>query len=313
MHNQKLSVDSQVCPSLGGNAASMDAMLKGEYDGKRVAVLSQKYIPLFEVEAYAKEVAQERGIELCYDVTAVEDLFFKTLNYTTYAGMFILHPLCFEQSMRQMFDAYGDNIREPNHIGFIRNNMFENGTISKYSFGDGPKTDAKNALVVLTGGNKLKKHCCAGKMKAILEKHGKENVLFKKHPVSHDEIYDELNEFLGGGINFADGYSDLFQLIKGSEYIYSTMMSESALIAALLHKKLDHFDLLQNRETTSFGHINNFIYTTRDPLSWLNRCFASPKSGVIHPAVDMNWPQKIDQYFDYILELRNFYNGAYQF
>ncbi len=268
-----------------------------------------KHLALVDVEKYIKHKIKETKFTLSYDVTAIEELNFKTINYTTFAGSLILHPLNFEQSLRQMSDAYADQLKG-NHISHLQEHIKEGNYFSKYSIRDVKKAEAKEALVILTGGNKLKKHCCAGKLKYILNKHGKDNVLFKKHPVSHDDIYEELSEFLGG-INFADGHSDLFQLIKKSKYIYSTMMSESALIANILGKEVDHFDLLQNRNTTSFGHINYYLYSTPKPLEWAATAFASPKSGVINPIVDINWAEKVDAYFDYITELHSFYDKAY--
>ena len=99
--------------------------------------------------------------------------------------------------------------------------------------------------------------------------------------------------------------------MKDSNTVYSTMCSESALIASILGKKIGHFDLFQNRNTTSFGHINYYIYTTPKPLEWAQTAFASPKSGVIHPLVDTNWKEKVDKYFLYITQLYDFYDGAY--
>lgn len=268
-----------------------------------------KYLALVDVEKYVKEKIKETRFDLSYDVTAIEELNFQTINYTTFAGFFILHPLNFEQALRQMSDAYADRLKGY-HINWLQDAIEEGDYFSKYNIRDVKKCEAKEALVVLTGGNKLKKHCCAGKLKYILDKHGRDNVLFKKHPISEDKIYTELSDYLGG-IHFADAYSDLYQLMKKSEYIYSTMMSESALIANILGKKVDHFDLFQNRNTTSFGHINYYLYSTPKPLEWAATAFASPKSGVINPIVDLKWKEKVDAYFDYMTELHSFYDGAY--
>ena len=166
-------------------------------------------------------------------------------------------------------------------------------------------------MVVLPGTNKIKKHCCVGKIQIILDKHGRDNVLFKKHPISYNKEYEELDEYLGG-INFADDNSNLFQLIVDSDFIYSTMISESALTAYILNKEVGHIDLLQNRNTASFAHINYYLYSHPNPVEWANKTFASPKSGIIHPETDKNWMKKIDDYLEYISNLRNFYREAYR-
>lgn len=267
----------------------------------------EKHLPLIDVEKYIKE--KEINFKLDYDITAIEPLNFKTINYTTFAGFLILHPLNFEQALRQMSDAFADQI-QGNHINFLKNRIDLDKNFSKYNIKNKEKVEGKKVLVVLTGGNKLKKHCCVGKLENILNKYGRDNVLFKKHPVSHNEVYEELDEYLGG-INYAPANSDLFELMKDAETVYSTMCSESALIASILGKKIGHFDLFQNRNTTSFGHINYYIYTTSKPLEWAQTTFASPKSGVIHPLVDIHWKEKVDAYFDYIENLWSFYDGAY--
>lgn len=272
-------------------------------------VWNAKHEALIPVEEYIKEKAANLDINLEYDMTAVEELYFKTINYTTYAGFVILHPFNLEQSMRQMMDAYADNMEDAGHIGLIEQNINDTQRLSKYTNMKPTKEKAK-VIVVLPGGNKLKKHCCVGKIKWILEKHGRENVLFKRHPVSYTDVYNELNGYLGG-INYCDVDSNLYDLIKEAEYVYTTMISESALISYMMGKKVGHFDLWQNRNTGSFTHINHFLFSTPDPVQWARTAFASPKSGVIHPDADKNWKKKIDDYFDYILNLREFYKDAY--
>lgn len=315
MHKIQNVVDSEVCGSIRGNKQAMDALARGDYNGKSALSLSAKYEKLFPIEEYlqggVKDRLQREGIDLSYDVTAIEPLRFETINYTTYAGTLILHPLNFELSMRQMYEAHSDGFgRVKGYYQHFRNTIKTTSSFSKYSFSDAKKVQAKEALVVLAGANKIKKHCCAGKMRMVLERFGRENVLFKKHPVSHDDVYDELNDFLGG-IHFADAHADLFQLMRGSNYILSSFISESALVAKVLGKNVDHMDLWQNRDTTSFGHINYFLFSVADPLHWLDQAFASPKSGVICPDVDKDWKQKIDAYIDYIVGVRNIFEQGY--
>lgn len=276
---------------------------------------SPKHDVLIEVEKYLQKkfetVLPKYHCELSYDVTAVQPLHFATMNYTTYAGSVLIHPVNFEQSVRQMADAYADNMSlEYDHIDHIQKQIQTDGTFSKYVYGEKEPCKPTQVLMVLTGGNKLKKHCCVGQMEKILNDFGRENVTFKKHPISHPEIYDELSDYLGG-IQYAPDNADLYDLIDGSEWVFTSMLSESTLIAAIKGKNIGHFDLLQNRDTTSFGHIGYYLFTTKDPVAWARRTFASPKSGLINPHVDKDWKGKIDEYLEYILGLRKFYELAY--
>jgi hypothetical protein len=275
-----------------------------EFKGADI-IWSDKHNPLLEVEDYIRQKFKKIDLNLDFDVTASEPLAFNTVNYTTYAGLLIMHPLNYEQSVRQMSDAYADGLSK-GHVKFIK----ERKDYSKYTYKFTAEEKPTEALVVLTGGNKLKKHCCVGKLKKILDKHGNDNVIFKKHPVSQDEVYTELSDYLGG-INFADSNSDLYALMDNCEYVYSTMKSESALIAYIKGKKVDHFDLSQNRHLGSFTHINNFLYTTPKPLKWAEQTFASAKSGVIHPSVDTNWKEKVNEYIEYLLFLQAKYKNGY--
>lgn len=313
MRNNDL-LDTQNAQSIASHKEQMQFVEDKGFTDLGIA-WSPKHKSLIEAEEYLKNkfeyVKKRFGVSLDYDVTAIEPLYFNHINYTTYAGSIMIHPINFELSIRQMADAYSDNINlDYDHIDYIRDVIVKEGGFSKYVYSKKQDVKARKVLVVLPGGNKLKKHCCVGKIEKTLADHGKQNVLFKKHPISHPEIYDELSDYLGG-IEYAPDNSDLYDLIKDSEYVLTTMISESALTASVLNKKIDHFDLWQNRETTSFGHIGYYLFSTKDPVAWARRAFASPKSGIINPNVDIDWRSKIDIYLDYIMDLRSRYATAY--
>lgn len=276
-------------------------------------LLHDKYACLQEPEIYLKEKCNNLDIELCFDQTAKEPPYFKTLNYTTYTGFLMLHPLSPEQALRQMMDAYADNLSSVGHIDHIKKHIEEDDSFSKYNFPEKQKKrlEGKKVLVVLSGANKLKKHTCIGKIQQICRQHGGENVIMKKHPISWDDVYNDFAEAVGCDFTFAEADEDLFSLIKSSEYVYTTMLSETALTANILGKKVGHYDLFQERVTAPFYHINYFLFTTQDPTAWADQAFASPKSGIIHPDIDKDWKGKIDQYLDYIMQLRAFYKDAY--
>jgi len=299
-----------VARSIAENLVGTKKALEG--DSSADFFWDSKYLPLEEVESYLHVACRERGIKLTFDMTAGESLYFKTLNYTTYAGFLIIHPLSPEQSMRQMYDAYADNVKAVGHVDYLKSIIKETGNFSKYVIKDQAKPkENRNTLLVLPGGNKLKKHCCIGMIKKVINERGPKNVTLKIHPISFLQIYHELKSHLDSDVILSDSNEDLFQCMTQADYIYTTMCSESALVAHLLDKDVYHFDLFQNREAAPFIHINYFLFSTVDPLAWVDRTFSSPKSGVIHPSVDKAWKSKVDSYLDYILQLRSFYKEAY--
>lgn len=273
--------------------------------------LNSSYGNLLDVERYIKEAVKKRGLEVSFDVMAGENIYFKTINYTTYAGCITIHPLNTEQSLRQMYEAYADNTKAAGYIDYFKSKIESNAC--KYTFDEYKDTESKKVLVVLPGGNKLKEQIDVGSLARAINTHGADNVLCKKHPISAEEPYKELNDFFGGVLNFADKKSNLYDLMKGSEYVYSTLISESPLFAHVLGKKLGRLDLFQNRERASFMHINHFLYSTRNTTEWIERTFSSPKSGIINPEVDSDWKNKVDAYLDYILDVRSMYKYAYGF
>ena len=301
------NLDSAHAQSIYGASKSTEEFRQGTTDIGWHPRMSH----LVEVEEYVQSKFPYKGIKLTYDCTALEELYFDTINYTTFAGFFMMPPMSFAQSIRQMADAYADTILPVGHIDWIKHKIEKEKNFSKYDFKTQTPSIAKEALIVLPGTNKLKKHCCVGKIQIVLNKHGRDNVLFKKHPISYNKEYEELDEYLGG-INFADDDSNLFELIVGSDFIYSTMLSESALTAYILNKEVGHIDLLQNRNTASFAHVNYYLYSHPNPVEWANKTFASPKSGIIHPQIENNWMKKVDDYLEYIFELRDFYKEAYR-
>ena len=83
-------------------------------------------------------------------------------------------------------------------------------------------------------------------------------------------------------------------------------MSESALYATILGKDIEPIDVWQLTHKGSFHHINARLYDNKN-IEWVNKTFSSPKSGVINPNVDKNWKEKVDKYFEYILNKRHYY------
>lgn len=268
---------------------------------------------LQEVEEYFRSKCKKAGVDYSYDCTADENTYFNTLNYTTYAGMFIMHPLSFGQQVFQMYDAKADNLPSAGHVEWVEKNL-QAKKGGKYTKGNGQELDKATvkdfkAVAVLAGSNKFYQHVSKAKFERIVKKHGSELVL-KPHPITNNDILGEIFNFKGSA-QMAGRTDDLYDLIEKAERVYTTHISETALTSLILGKKISPLEPFGSRLVGSFSHINHFCFSEPDPLPVLKSIFASPKSGVVHPAIDEDWKGKVDAYFDYILGMRNVQQGYY--
>lgn len=265
------------------------------------------------LEDYFRNKCDAVGIEHSYDCTANEPTYFKTLNYTTYAGMFIMHPLCYSHQMFQMYDAKADRLASVGHMEWLRKNLAE-GQVSKYVKGNGDELDSDEYanytdIAVLSGSNKIHQHISKAKLKLLVQRLGSD-LLLKPHPITNDKALTEIKN-LKGNAQLARTDDDLYALLEKAEVVHTTHISETALTALLMGKKITPLDPFGNRLIGSFSHINHFCFSEADPIETLGSIFASPKSGVVHPEVDTDWKDKIDAYFDYILGQRKLQKNHY--
>lgn len=268
---------------------------------------------LEQVEQYVRSKCIEARVDYSYDCTADENTFFDTINYTTYAGLFIMHPLCFSHQLLQMYDAKADNLDSVGHIEWIQDRL-NNNTISKYVKGDGSVLDEEglrkyNAVVVLPGSNKIYEHTSNVKLKKIIKRHGSDLVM-KPHPITSEEVIQDL-EKVKDKAQLADQHSNLYKILSKADIIYTSHISETALTGLLMGKRVSPMETFEMRFRGSFSHINHFCFSEPNPISTLNSIFASPKSGIIHPEIDKDWKGKIDRYFEYILAMRKTQIGHY--
>lgn len=268
---------------------------------------------LKDVESYFVELCKKNGVEHSIDCTANERTYYKTLNCTTYAGMFIVHPLCFSATVFQMYDAKADGMPLGNHLDWVKNNL-DSGEGSKYvteEDKDCEDTPAKEFeyIAVLPGSNKLYEHVESRRLKSLIASHG-DRLALKPHPLTTDEIIKDLNN-VKGSAHLASRSSDLYRLIKKAKTVYTTHISETALTGLLLGKKIQPLDPFDIRLTGAFAHINHFCFSEPDPISTLGSIMASPKSGVFHPEIDTNWKQKLRDYFEYTTAMREIQEGFY--
>ena len=275
--------------------------------------LRKRLWDLEQVEEYFISKCKKAKIEYSHDCTADENTYFKTLNYTTYAGLFIMHPLSFAHMMFQMYDAKADNLSSAGHIEWVAENL-KHKKAGKYTDGSGQELCARNYadfthIAVLAGSNKFFEHTSKKKYDIICKRHGSK-LLLKPHPITNTKVMGEIFDSKGDA-QMATRKDNLYELMEKADTVYTTHISETALTALLMGKKISPLDPWGRRLMGSFSHINHFCFSEEDPVNTLKSIFASPKSGVIHPSIDKDWKGKVDQYFDYILSKRQMQKGYY--
>lgn len=265
-----------------------------------------------EVEAYFLAQMKNYPTSADYDVIADELPYFKTFNYTEYAHCVIIHPLQLELRVLQMDEAYEDNAEQKiDYISFFRDRILNNDP-NKYK--DRKSVDeyqAREAIVALPGSNKLKDCICLNKMKYIRDIHGN-NVWFKPHPMTQHKLVGEVMDIMGED-KVLPRNCNLYELMKDekTKVVYSSMLSESAMYAIALDKKLEPTDVYNKMPRASFYHINKYLFFNKNPKDWVNRAFNSHKSGVICPLIDPDWRKKVDDYLEYAHNLRNRYKNKF--
>jgi len=291
----------------------MEMFNKKELD-KRIGPLrkNDSLYQLEQVEGYVIRKCQEKGIETSYDVMAEEMPYFKTIGYTEYAGNFYLQPLNFKMRNEQMSDAWHHNTKDVADYAswLVKNVVDKNSNKYKHRTEEIDKYPAKDYLVVLPGSNKLRENVCLNKLKHVVNKHGN-NVLFKPHPITTHQIIGELKDFFGEE-NILPKNVDMYYYMQKAKGVYSTQISESALYAAVLGKKIEPVDVWNNIQRGSFYCVNSYIYFNQDNIKeYVNRTFSSYKSGIINPELDKDWKKKVDDYIEYICEKREKYKDWY--
>lgn len=265
---------------------------------------------LLEVEKHFIDSCTKRKIFWSYDVTAGEPFYFDTLNYTTYAGGIIICPLQSEMALRQMYDATRNTETHSDFVSYFRDKVLEK-KANKYNRRTKNVDREYEALVVLPGDNKIKTNICRKKLEWIIDQHG-DNVLFKPHPLTRKKTINELKSLIGAGPeNFVSSDVDLYEVLINVDTVYSSHMSESAMYSTVLNKNLSPIDRYETRQKSSFCHINYFLFNEPEPKKLINPMLSSYKSGFICPELEGNWKEKLDQYLDYILNIRELIKDHY--
>ncbi len=264
---------------------------------------------LKEVEVYFLQKVAEYGLKANYDVMANELPFFETLNYTEYAHCFIIHPLNYDLRNQQIIDSIIDAENETvDYVSYFQK-ILNQGIANKYDRRNIQNVEKKEHLIVLAGSNKLKERICLNKLKFLHEQFSG-NLYFKPHPLTKFSLIGEIMDIFDED-SVLHRSTDLYSIMEQSKVVHTSHLSESVLFARIMQKEVDPIDVYQNIETSSFYHINRFLFTEILPLTWINKVFSNPKSGIINPEVDKDWRVKIDSYLKYIFNVRNKYSNHY--
>lgn len=250
-------------------------------------------------------------IEISHDCWAWENPYFKTLNYTSYAGCLILHPLSPQVAQQQMQDALidADHSRVEEIKEYFKNKILT-GNASKYNeIKKEPKKICKD-LIILPGTNKVREHISMFKLGKLNDEC--ESLAIKPHPLTDDVQLKEINNFFKGHY-ICSIYDDLYKMLKGADRIHTTHLSESVLYSAVLGKEITSIEKIQSIKNAAFMYINSLVFGRPKDKNYVPVCAAmtSYKSGVINPDIDPLWKSKVEKYIDYILEVRENYKGCY--
>ncbi len=293
-------------------------MFNRKVDQERIGPLkkSKTLEPLREMESFLLRSIRKYPFKASYDVMAEEFPYFETVNYTEYATCFMIHPLNSQLRNKQMWDAYNDtDVKVLDFCSHLKSNI-ENKVANKYQDRQDPEKLGRfrkaGHLVVLAGSNKLKECVCLNKLKRIRDLHDSD-VYYKPHPITVHAFIGELKDILGEELILPRDI-DIYYFLMDAYKIYTTHLSESAAYAVALGKEIEPIDVFNTIHRGSFYHINRHLFEhdrIGDAQDWMNKTFSSPKSGIINPAVDKDWKNKIIAYLDYIKEERAKYKNWY--
>lgn len=265
-----------------------------------------------DFEEYLHERHREMGytFNLDYDVIALELPYFKTLQYTEYAGGITIHPLQMEFRHQQILDANHSRDTEIkiDYVKYFANRVLSNNS-NKYMNIYSHEVEARQALVVLPGSNKLEERVSYEKLRYIKKLYG-HNLWVKPHPLTTFEVVGKVMDLFGEK-QVLHRQADLYSLLKDTPIVYTSMLSESALYGVCLDKKIEPIDLYEKTPIGSFYHINKFLFYEENPQAWVNKVFNDHRSGMIFPEADPNWREKLNHYLEYIEAKRQKFKNVY--
>ena len=268
---------------------------------------------LKEVERYFLKEVKKLPVDQDYDVLANEPPWFRTMSYTEFAHCFMMYPLSPILKLRQIDEAFNDDVEiKLDYIKYFKDRI-HNDVANKYSHMKTKKIEPRDHLIIPVGSNKIKDTVCINKLKYIINTHGEEEVYLKPHPLTTHQIVGELRDMLGEDV-VLNRDDNLYSLLIDAEVVYTSHRSESILYAVALGKEVDCIDVYQKAHEGTFFNIANGIFernTNEKQKNFIQKAFNSAKSGVVNPELDENWKDRVDEYLDYIMTIRQEYRYKY--
>ena len=263
------------------------------------------------VEDFFLNVMKSYPTEPCYDLSCQEPIRFWSINYTLYAGFFMMAPLQNQVREYQMHDAISEG--SPNGFDYAGRfaSKLSSGEANKYAGRRKRESGAYKCLAVLTGSNCLSKTVDLGKLRWIVEEYGALAAI-KPHPLTTDADIEKLKSELLPNASFLQPEDDVYEVMRDVGTVYTTHSSETAVYAGCSGKLTKPLSKFGKRMEGSFAHINERIFSTLSPPSVVNQMFSSPKSGLVHPEIHSDWQDRIVIYLDYIHKLRQHLKHAYK-
>jgi hypothetical protein len=263
---------------------------------------------LADCEKVFLKLAKRYKIETAYDVVANELPYFKTIQYTEWAHSFSMNPLQQMIRCKQVEDAYADNATiEADYMSYFKEKALS-GTSNKYDHIKDHNVQPRKHIIIPVGSNKLKETICANKLCYLRDKY-ENDIWFKPHPLTTHALVGELKDMLGDIV--LDRDINMYKLLAGCEHAHLSHMTESAVYAVALGKKIKPIDVYNVVHQGSFYHINKNLFNNPDPAAWMQKALNSPKSGIVNPELQEDWELRMNMYFEYIMDLREQYKYDY--
>lgn len=262
------------------------------------------------VETFFLEVMQDYPSIASYDCGAAQPMQFWTVNYTSFAGFFMMHPLQHEMKHYQIQEAL--TFGKPDKLNYADYfaGRVKSGASNKYQ-GMAQSDGKYKSLVVLSGTNIFDRAVCINKLRWIVEQEGKLAAI-KPHPLTSADHLENLPKMLLPSANILQPKDDMYSIMPGVETVYAPHSSESIVQAVCLGKQVSPLTSFQHRLLLGFSHINEPLFQSQHPKDVVNIMFSDYRSGLVHPVLHSDWQDRVVKYLGYIHEMRVKFKDAYK-
>lgn len=241
-------------------------------------------------------------LPITYDVNRPQNWYFDEYTYTEFMGGIAIAPMNDEMACRNVINSMKtQSTLDVEQILYDR--LETNNTLDKYILTDYPTKSWKH-VIVLPGTNLLGTHVSKEIISRLMWELG-DSVAFKPHPLTNANDVTQLGRDFGRHRIIPAKVSG-WEVIKNAEVIYSTSSTELSMYACLFGKSVKSIGSIYFERTgayyPTFRHIANIPPKTARKN--LIKILKSPSSGIIF-AEDVNYMEKVDNFFQQTMKLRN--------